>query len=279
MDFVTTKSVIDAVSLEAIAAFVQQELIAKPQLASTVTDLSAMVGPGMDLIKIPRFGSFVAERKVGALALSAQKLDPTNDSLLLDKHDAVYTMVENIAQLQSSVNIQELYAQRIASALMKKWDEEIYTELKLASSSSPDHLIAYDSGSTITKGDFTNAIELLLLQNIDISVGQLTAALPVAQYKAALELADFVDADKWMSGSEAVKANGALGRAYGFNIIVSTIFDSPVFYHSSALAFARQQALEFMQVPAPKYLAVELSAAHIYGCKQLQGGKGAVVVS
>lgn len=279
MDFITTKSVIDAVSLEAIAGFVQQELIAKPKLAATVQDLSALVSPGMDSVKIPRFGSFVAERKVGALALSAQKLDPTNDTLNLDKHDAVYTMVENIAQLQSSVDVQELYAQRMASAILKKWDEEIYTELANASSSSPDHQISYAAGSAITKADFTNALELLMLQEIDLSQGQLWCALPIAQYKAALGLSDFVDADKWASGSEVIKMSGALGKAYGFNIIVSSVFDNIVMYHSSAMGFARQKALSFMQAQAPKYLAVELACEHVYGVKQLQGGKGAVKIS
>lgn len=278
MDQITTQSVIDPVALEAIAAFVQAELIAKPQLSGTITDLTSMVGPGMDKLKIPRFGSFVAETKVGAKALTAQKLDPTNDDLNLNLHEAVYTLIEDIAQLQSSVPILEEYAKRIASALLAKMDYRIYTELKNVSDTVPDHSVNFASGSTVTKADFTGAIKLLLDSNIPIEDGSLWAAFPTSQYKATLELSDFVDADKWGSGSEVVKANGALGRAYGFNIRVSSQFDKPVFYHSSAVAFARQQQLKFYDAVSVEDLGVKLAASHLYGVKQLQAGKAAVKI-
>jgi hypothetical protein len=278
MDFITTQSTIDNISLEAIAAFVQKELIAKPKLAGTITDLSAAVGPGMDSIKLPRFNSFVAERKVAARHLTKQKLTSSPDQLYLVKHDAVLTEIENIAQLQSSVDLQMLYAERIASAMKKKEDQEIFEELKLSSESSPDHRVAFASGSTLTKADFTNSIKLMLDAEIELGDGTLWLAAPTAQYKAILELSDFVDADKWGSGSEVIKGTGALGRAYGFNIIVSTVFDKPVFYHSTACAFARQKAISYMQAPLPKNLSVELAADHVYGVKQMQGGKAAIVI-
>jgi hypothetical protein len=278
MDNITTQSVIDPVALEAISAFVQQELIAKPKLNGAVTDLSALVGPGMDSIKIPRYGSFVAERKLGATKLSAQKLDPTADQLYLNKQDAVYTEVENIAQLQSSVGVLELYSQRIASAIMKKWDYEIYTELALASSSSPDHQVAYASGSALTKADFTNSKKLLRAAEVDVDSGDLYLCCNETQEAVLLGLADFVDADKWFSGAEQVKMNGLIGKAYGFQIIIGTQYSAPVFFHKSACAFAVQAGMQFMQAPLPQALSVGLSAWHNYGVKQLQGGKAAVKI-
>lgn len=276
MDQITTQSVIDPVALEAIASFVQAELIAKPRLNGAILDLSALVGPGMDSIKVPRYGSFTAERKVGAKALTAQKLDPTPDQLYLNKHDAVYTEIEDIAQLQSSVDVQALYAQRIASAIMKKMDFELYTELAQVSTSSPDHAIAFASGSTLTKADFTNAKKLLRNAEVEIDDGQLWLACNPDQEKALLDLADFVDADKWVSGSEAAKLQGVIGRAYGFQIIVSTQYANPVFFHSSACAFAMQQGLKVMQEPLAQKLAVGLSMAQLYGVKRMQGGVAAV---
>lgn len=278
MDQITTQSVIDPVALEAIAAFVQAELIAKPKLNGAVTDLSALVSPGMDSLKIPRYGSFVAERKVAATKLTAQKLDPTADQLYLNLHDGVYVEIENIAQLQSSVDVQALYAQRMASAMMKKWDYEVYTELSNVSSSSPDHTVAFASGTTLTKADFTNSKKLLRVSEIDIDDGQLWLACNPSQEKALLELSDFVDADKWLSGSEQVKLQGLIGKAYGFQILISNQYTSPVFFHSSACAFAFQQQMQFMQAALPQELAVGLSANHLFGVKRLQAGKAAVKI-
>lgn len=277
MDQITTQSVIDPVALEAIAAFVQAELIAKPKLNGAVTDLSALVSPGMDSLKIPRYGSFVAESKVAATKLTAQKLDPTVDQLYLNQHDGVYVEIENIAQLQSSVDVQALYAQRMASAMMKKWDATVYTELSSVSS-SPNHNPAFASGTTLTKADFTNSKKLLRQSEIDIDDGQLWLIANPAQEKALLELADFVDADKWLSGSEQVKLQGLIGKAYGFQILISTQYTSPIFFHSSACAFAFQQNMQIMQASLPQDLAVGLSMSHLFGVKRLQAGKAAVKI-
>lgn len=278
MDQLTTKSDIDNISLEAIAAFVQVELIAKPKLTAAVMDLSALVGPGMDSVKVPRFDSFTAQRKVAATKLSAQKLTSSPDQLYLNKQDAVYTLIENIAQLQSSVDMQQVYGERIASALMKKWDAEIYAELINVSTSSPDHTVAYQSGSALTKADFTNAKKLLRTAEVDVDDGQLYLAIDPTEEAVVLGLADFVDADKWFSGSEQIKMQGLIGRAYGFQIIVSTQYTSPCFFHKSACGYARQAQLQFMQAPSVADLGIELAAWHNYGVKQMQGGKAAVLV-
>lgn len=279
MDQITTQSVIDPVALEAIASFVQAELIAKPRLSGAVLNLSALVGPGMDSIKVPRYGSFTAERKVGARALTAQKLDPTPDQLYLNKQDGIYSEIEDIAQLQSSVGVLSLYGTRMASAIMKKMDYEIYTELANVSTSSPDHAIGFAAGTTLTKPDFTNAKKLLRNAEVDLEDGALWLACNPDQEKALLDLADFVDADKWISGSESAKLQGLIGRAYGFNILISTQYTNPVFFHSSACAFAMQQGMKVIQQPLAKEVAVGVSVNQIYGVKRMQGGVAAVKIS
>jgi hypothetical protein len=270
MDQLTSKSDIDNISLEAIAAFVQVELIAKPGLVGTVTDLSSLVGPGMDSLKIPRFDSFTAQSKVAATKLSAQKLTSSPDTLLLNKQEAVYTMIEDIAQLQSSVNMQQLYGERIASALMKKWDAAIYAELILGGSTS------YSSGSALTKADFTKARKIMKDLEIELDSGSSWLAINPAAEKVVMDLSDFVDADKWSSGSEQIKVNGFIGRAYGFNIVVGTQYTSPVFYQSSAVAFARQEQMKMASNFSIADLATELAGWHLYGVKQLQNGAASV---
>jgi hypothetical protein len=271
-DNYTVQQDIDNISLAIIADFVQAELIAKPGLANSVLDLTRMVGKGMKSVTIPKFNSFVAERKIAAKPLTAQKLNSNPDILYLNKPDAVYTIIEDVAEMQSSVEMLELYATRIASALNKRWDYEIYQSLLTTSEA-----MAFASGTTVTKADFTNADEHLENNEIPIHDGQgKFLVVNPAQKKAIMNLSDFVDADKWFSGSEEIKTTGQIGVAYGYNIIVSTQYARPVFYHKMAAAYARQKTLNFSQANSPEDLGLKLSGWHLYGNCGLQGGLAAV---
>jgi hypothetical protein len=166
--------------------------------------------------------------------------------------------------------MQQLYGERIASALMKKWDAAVYAELILGGST------AYSSGSALTKADFTKARQIMKNLEVDLDSGGNWLAINPAAEKVVMDLSDFVDADKWSSGSEQIKVNGFIGRAYGFNIVVGTQYTSPVFYNSSACAFARQEQLKIASNFSIADLATELAGWHLYGVKQLQGGAASV---
>ncbi len=280
MDQITDVTVIDAISLAAISSFVQASLIEKPRLAGTVMDLSALVGPGMKSLAVPRFGNLNVQKKQASTKLTAQKLAPTNDTILLVEHDAVLVEVEDIAQLQSSVDMQQLYGVKIAEAMAKQMDIEIYTELKNASASAPDHRLAYQSGTTVTKADFTKARRLLREAQVDIDSGSLYAALSPKNEEAILNSADFVDVDKFGTAAEAMKGSGIIGRIYGWFVIPRVIVadDENMFYHESALAIARQMAPKMASQYDIRDQAVLLSGAQIYGQKVMQAGKACVKV-
>lgn len=280
MDQITDVATIDAVSLAAISSFVQASLIEKPRLAGTVMDLTALVGPGMKSLAVPRFGNLNVQKKQGSTKLSAQKLSPTNDSILLVEHDAILVEVEDIAQLQSSVDMQQLYGVKIGEAMSKQMDKEIYTELLNASSSSPDHHLAYQSGSAITKADFTKARRLFRESEVDIDDGALFAIVTPANEEALLNSSDFVDVDKFGSEAERLKATGVVGRIYGFYVIPRAIAlaDKNVFYHQSAMAIARQMGMQMRSQYDIYNQANLISGAQIYGHKIMQAGKAAVEI-
>lgn len=279
---ITGKTDIDSVSMELILQLVQKELIQSAVLANTVMNVSSFATPGNDLIKFPRLTSFSAVDKAEDTDASAANLTFATDSLLLDKHKIVYAEVEKYAILQSRVDILGEYASRMAKALALQLDDDIYTQLIAVSTSSPDHTIAYANTptSTLTKADFVEARRLMRVQNVEMGDGNLFAAIAPAQEAAILQLSDFVDADKWSSGSETAKLNGVIGKAYGFNIVVSNLVDSgSVFYHREHVGYALQQLPDFRSEYSVKGAKFNVAIDQVYGVKVMQAGKTGVLIN
>lgn len=280
-DVLTGKTEVDAVSMEMIASIIQDELIQRSILLPTVLDFSAMVGPGMDKLKIPRAGSFTAEAKAENTALNAQALTMATDDLALDKHYAVQALIEDFAKIQSQPDVLRIYLERFASALAYQVDVDLYSQLSSPSTSSPDHQIDWANAptDTVTKADFLAAMKLLKIQNAPQD-GNFFALINPKRESEVLALSDFVDADKWVSGSESAKLNGVIGRVYGFNVLVSNIVsdDDCIFYHKSAVAFARQLMPRVQSQYQLEHLADRVSMDHVYGVKVLQSGKLQVAI-
>lgn len=280
MDQITTKSEIDAVSMELILSIVQTELVQGMVLAPSLTDYSPLVGPGMDKVKIPRTGSFQAEKKVSATDFTSQALTFVTDDIALDEHEGILAEIEGIADIQSRVDIAGEYARRMASALALQMDTFIYGQMKLTSASSPDHRRAFDNGSTLAKNDFVNAKKLLRIQNVPMNDGRLFCAISPERESDILKLADFVDADKWGDAAVSAKLNGVIGRAYGFNILVSNVVEDAgcLFYHSSHVGWAQQLAPTFETARNLKIAGYDALLHHLYGAKVLDAGKRGVLV-
>lgn len=276
----TGPSEVSAVAATIISSIVQAELIQASILLPTVDDYSAFAQPGSKTVSIPRFGSFVAESKLTLVDMSSQALTAATDDISLSSHVGVVAELEDAAQIESSVDVMSEYLQRMARAIAYKLDQDLYAQIKLTSSASPDHRIAYASGSTVTVGDFTAAKKLLRIQNVPVDSGNLYLCVSPKAEAEMLGLANFVDASYWASGSEAIKLNGQIGKAYGFQIFVSNVVtdDRSVFYHKSHCGFARQMAPRFEQGRNLKAFMDLLGIQQKYGVKVMDSGKRGVEV-
>lgn len=281
MDEITTVNEIDAVSQDTILGLVQLYLQQDMVIAPTLLDFTALVGPGEKSVSYPRFGGFTPEKKLAATKFTAQSITGAADKLDLDEHYGVRYIVEDIAELQSKPGLMQLFAERAARDLAFQMDQHIYNEIKQVSASSPDHKVAFASGSALSKADFTEAKRLLRKQNAPMDNPNDLFLLVSPDYeKQILDLSDFVDSDRWQSGSEQIKFNGQLGRAYGFNIIVSNAVGTglPLFYHRTHGVFARQMMPRLSIVANNDYGAKDVLIHHNYGDKVLDLGKRGVQV-
>jgi hypothetical protein len=267
---------VTAVSQDLIASVVQEVLKQKSILLPTVSDYSAFVAPGAKTVSIPKRTQFAAGDKTENTDLTAQELTFSADSLALSKHKAIYAKLEKIAGLQANVQVAQEIVTEMAAELALQVDKDLITQLKLISTSAPDHWLDYSNTptDTITEADILQARYLLNKQNVPMS--DRFMVISPDQEKAALQIANFIQQDRY-AGNMAIM-NGELGMAYGFRILVHNSLSAAdaLFYHKSHVAFARQLQPEFLTDVSLASVAQEFLMHHIYGAKVLDSGKRGV---
>lgn len=271
---------------EIVSAEIQDVLTASLVVPGTIMDMSASVGPGMDKLKIPRFSNFTVVTKSSGTDLTSATQTFSTDDLDLDLHQAIAFTIEDIAELQSKINVSQEFVNQAGRDLAAKIDDEVINQasdgMALSaniSSAAPDHIIAFDSGSTLTKADILSARELLNEANVPMSDRTLLAA--PSQESALMAISEFTRVDE-SGGSQALR-NGMIGRLFGFDVVVSSQApdsDGPLFYHRSTSAFARQQAVRVRSQQEVLKVGEDWVLDHIYGFKNgLDSGKRIVKVN
>ncbi len=263
-----------ATGQDLVAALVQQQLIANAQFMFCIRDESARAVKGAQSVSFPRTGNLDPSAKSENTASESVALTFAADQLNLDQHYQTLVRLEDIANVQSIVDVPGEILTRAARGMANKFDAAIYAALKAgASASGPDHIIDhYSASGAITRAKILAARKLLNDQNVPMD--DRFMAVSTAQEAELLDIDQFVSAEKY--GSSVPLINGELGRLFGFRIIMSTNVENDVslYWHRSALAFARQidPKWEVQREPL-KYLADAYSLSSLYGIKVLDSGK------
>ncbi len=265
-----------ATGLAVISALVQKQLIAAAKLMFTVQDESARVAPGALSVSFPRTGDLDPVAKSENTPSTSQVLTYAVDTLALDKHYHTYVRLEDIAGTQSVVNVEMDILERAGRGMAKQMDTSIYDALKAgASASAPDHIIQLTSSGTILDEAAILAARKLL-DDQNVPEDERFMVINPAQEKQLLAVANFIQAERY--GSAGALTNGEIGRVFGFRIIKTTVCEAVkvLFYHRSALAFARQIEPKWEQMRNLPALANDYSLSALYGVKVLDSGKRVV---
>ena len=282
-DALTGKTEIDAVAEEFVSLRVQEVLTSQMVVWPSLMDYSDQAGPGMDVIKIPRFSNFTVSTKSENTAVDAQINTMAADSLALSTYEVVQFLVEDIASLQSKVGIISAYIDQAGKDMAAKMDNVILTAFDAGvSTSSPDHAIKFNDATNedLEKVDILEARKLLSVANVPQS--ERFAVIPPSQEKNLLNISEFVRVDE--AGASMALRNGQIGKLFGFDVLVSTQIPSGnptacYFYHKSAAAVARQLAPKIEQMRDLANLADRWSISHIYGVKVVDSGKRLVQIT
>ena len=261
---------------QALVSSIVQEVIAeKAQLLPLVTDYSGSAQPGSQSLGIPRRDTFSAATKAENTAVTNSEMTFSVDTISFE-HKYVSAKIEDIARVQSSVDIPGEVVKEIGEAMAREADALILAQLKLASSSSPDHLLPYADASNddIALTDITNARKLLR-SNGKVMFNDDKTFLLVSpeQEEFLLSLDNLIDASKY--GSESSIQSGELGKVFGMRIVVSDLLAATesIAFHSSAVGFASQAnyKLEFDRDLAN--LADHYVGSGLMGAKVMNAGK------
>jgi len=94
------------------------------------------------------------------------------------------------------------------------------------------------------------------------------------QEKAMLQIANFIEVFKYGADAVALK-NGELGRIYGYTVLMHTGLSAAdtLFWHQSAVGFARQMNPEYATDFQLASVSQEYLLHNLYGVKVLDAGK------
>jgi len=268
---------INSASLADISSAMQSYLQQASLLIPTVSDYSAFAVKGAKSVDIPRMGGSTVGDKSENTAESAQTITVAADTITFEKHKVVQYLIEEIAENQARVAYTSEVLMRAAKDIARQVDQDIIVELKLASSSAPDHQLVFVDTSTdkIARADVLAARALLQAQYIDPR----ECYMGIGPEKEAelLNIDDFIHAEKY--GSNMPIMNGEVGRIYGFKVIVHNDFsDFACFWHPTSVGLAFQRGMTVQSQPDLANLATRWSVDTRYGVEVLDSGKRCVLI-
>lgn len=272
-----------AVIEEVVSLMVQDTLIQESVMIPMIMDMSGDVRPGMDTLKIPRLTALSVVDKTADTALTPAVPTVATDDLLLTSHKAIAFRLEDIANIQSKIDLAvRLMANGMRSHAAKVDDDIISEIISSVSTAAPDHLVAFQNNptNTLDKADFTNSAKLLDLQNVPRSDRFLV--IPPLRVQEVLDVSNFIEADKF--GDRSPIRNGFLGFALGFNVAMANSAsmtgseNEAIFFHRSCCAYATQQRAKLDRERKALELADDFVLSQIYGVKGLDAGVRQVVV-
>lgn len=197
-----------------------------------------------DTVNISTFPQF----SDATVMLEDQKVDAdsvtvTNTQLIINKQVAKDYIITKKAMKQS-LEAQNALRDLALFSIMKKMDSIIVAEIS-PSASAPDHVIAYDSGTTLALADILEAKELLDLQDVEDD-GMRKMVVGAAQANDVFNITGFVSRDFLPAGSPAPLASGGVNSPLvGFNFEWTTeVGNTSYFFHPMFLQLAVQQEPE-----------------------------------
>ena len=210
-------------------------------------DMSAMVAGGGDRIHLPKHTELTASDTYGAGVvetlidnnLAFAKTSAADGEYTLDINQAIHSAISvtDVAQIQSSYDVMDIYTKKLGYALAKKVDQ--YVALKLFESIAFNYANGTDdgaqAGNTIelnTTHDSTDIIAagvanmLEAIYANDSNAEDMVAVLTPATYASLFKLSDFARYDGVGNsfGAEVPFISGFAGKLAGVDVIVSNNF-------------------------------------------------------
>jgi len=219
------------------AKYYDELLSALPMADTIAKDYQGEIqnlGDTVNVSKFPEFGEAIElaeDQKNDASAITVQQIQ-----LIINKRIAQDFIITNLAMMQALPAMEKLQELAIYS-IMKKI-QSLIVSLVVPSAASPDHTLAYTTGTTLALADILAAKELLDAQDVPMSNRHM--CLGAAQLNDLFNVTGLVSTDFGVSNAPLL--NGGLpSQILGFMPHFSSLFgNTSYFYHSSFFQMAAQ---------------------------------------
>jgi len=248
------------------------------------TDFSEMVRGKGDLIRIPTISNLTANAKTARTAVTVQAPTESVQTINVNKHYEVSFLVEDLAEIQTAVNLRSIYTKRAGYAIANQID----THLKDLAESSFDIIDAQTStGNTSFLEEADILLAKTLLDENYAPMEDRHIVVAPQQYNKLLAIDRFTAADKLGPNYESEIRRGLLGTIHGFNVWMTqqlaatgtTTADTcnTLVFQRDAMALVMQLAPRTQANYVPEYLGWLVTIDVVYGYAELRDDWGFVI--
>lgn len=224
-----------------------------------------------DRVNISQFPEFDEGDELAEDARAdASAVTVTGQQLVINKRVVKDFIVTKKATLQSLPHMDKLKELAIYS-IMKKIERTVIETI--VPSTTPDHTIAYDSGTTLALADILEMKKLLDDANVPATDRHMV--MGSAQLNDIFNITGFTSSDFLLSGSP-LQTGQIPAQLLGFMPHFTTLAGQVVFgFHKSFMAMAMQQgmAVNVYDLGVDGKRANRVNLDTLYGLKQLDGSR------
>lgn len=242
-------------------------------LANLVDRYDSDVKNAGDIIRIPNLSSITATYKVENVDAAQSATTETASSISLNKHAVVRVTIEDLAAIQSHVNLREKYTTQMGKSIAKITDTDIrslYSGLSQTVGAG-----ATSTNLALSKTYILESVRKLNAKNVPFE--DRSFIVESYGYRDLLKTDDFVRYDAvGQAADKNATVSAKIGKLYGVDVYqteqVYTLSSVAygMMFHKTAFGLAVQKAMRVQaqyDVPA---LAWELVADSIYGVAELR---------
>lgn len=234
-------------------------------LIKTITDLTPNVRPGSDRVSIPNVTGLALSSVSSGSRASAGGMTNVASVLVLDQVKQVPEYINYANGVQSALDMKSSYLAHAPKVFAQGIEAAIATKLLTANAGD------FDSASA-TAGIFAIADIALAKKKMDaarVPYNDRYLAVNAEGMSVLASMSEFQDGTKSLS-TEALN-QGIVSRVKGFNVVQSEDISGTgatlkvLFYHKSAVAFALQDGVTFVEQMDEAYGQEFVALRGIYG--------------
>lgn len=231
------------------------------QASKLVTDRSGLA-KGVDTIRVPFTGTVNARAKSASAAVTYDSPEGTAIAHSIDKHYYVAVLIEDIAKVLSSYDLQAAFRDRMAEGVARQIDTDLMSLYGSAGSS-------VSGGSAIDDADI-----LTVVYNFDNANTPQSERRGIVGHNTKTDLLGinkYVAYDQTGKTGKAVDgSDGLVGSLYGMDIyhsgnVQTSTTGRNLFFHKSALVLAQAQRPKFEMEYSVDYVGMKAVLHAIYG--------------